>query len=344
MSRKPGRVLITGISGFIALQTAIEFLNHGYVVRGTVRSLSKADRVRELLKEHTDIANLEFAEADLLSDDGWDDAMSGCDFVAHLASPFPLVQPKDENELIKPAVDGTLRVLKSAARNNLKRFIQTSSTVAIAYGHPHDRTEPFTEKDWTILDGPGTTAYAKSKTLAEQEGRKFMANYNGKMTYATVNPGLVLGPVIDKELGSSAGLIQMLLNGKYPGTPRICLYCVDVRDVAECHRRALEYSGNELDRFMALDRSMWFVELAKLLAAGLGQQAKRVPTRQLPDFLVRIVGLFDPNTKPIVPDLGKHITVDNTATKNVLDMQFRSTQKAVVATARSLIDLGLVKE
>ncbi|MEM7214992.1 MAG: aldehyde reductase [Pseudomonadota bacterium] len=343
MAKSSGKVLVTGITGFIALQTAIEFLNSGYKVRGTLRSAKKMDHVKSLLEPHADISGLEFAEADLMADDGWNEAVSGCDFVAHLASPFPLAQPKNEDELIKPAVEGTLRVLRAAAENGVKRFIQTSSMVAVAYGHPHDRTEPFTEKDWSVLDGPGSTAYAKSKTLAEKAGRDFMSDYKGKMTYATVNPGFVLGPVIDKQYGSSAELVLMMLNGKYPGTPRLCIYCVDVRDVAKCHRLALEYKGNELDRFFAVDRPIWFVELAKAISDGVGEEARRVPRRQFPDFVFRLVGLFDPAVRAILPDLGKFVSIDNSATRETLKTDFLSTEEAAVATARSLIDLGLMK-
>lgn len=343
MASSSKKVLITGISGFIALQTAIEFLKNGYAVRGTVRTADKADSVRSLLKEHVDVSNLEFSKADLLSDKGWNDAVSSCDYVAHLASPFPLAQPKDENELIKPAVEGTLRVLEAASKSNIKRFIQTSSTVAVAYGHLHNRAEPFTEKDWTNIEGPGVTAYAKSKTLAEQAGRDFMSKYDGKMTYATVNPGFVLGPVIDKQYGSSAEVILMMLNGKYPRTPRTCLYCVDVRDVAKCHRLAMEYNGESLDRFVAVDRTLWFSDFAKAISNGLGEKARKVPTKQFPDFVVRLIGLFDPAVRAIVPDLGKFVTLDNSVTRNALEMDFISTEEAAVATAQSLVDLGLVK-
>ncbi len=187
------RVLITGISGFIAGHTAVAFLKEGYEVRGSVRSLSKVNKTKETLAKHADISKLEFVEADLLSDNGWDDAVKDCPYVAHLASPFPLGSPKDENELIRPAVEGTLRVLNAAARNGVKRFVQTSSTVAVVAGHGRDRVTAFTEDDWTNLEGAGVYAYAKSKTLAEKAARDFVSGSNSGMHFSTVNPGFVLG-------------------------------------------------------------------------------------------------------------------------------------------------------
>lgn len=343
MTGSTKRVLVTGISGFVALQTTIELLNHGYAVRGTVRTEAKADRVRNLLSPLADMSQLEFATTNLLSDDGWDEAVAGCDYVAHIASPFPLSQPKDENDLIKPAVEGTLRVLKSASEGGVKRVVQTSSTMAVAYGHPHSRDTPFTEKDWTNVDDPGVSAYAKSKTLAERAARKFMSEYTGPMTYASVNPSFILGPIIDKDLGSSADLVRNLLNGKYPGTPKLSMFCVDVRDVAKCHLLALESSDSELDRFVASDRSMWFQEFACALKDGLGDKARRVPTRRLPDFAVRLIALFDPDVRTVLPELGRTVLIDNAATKQALNLDFIPTEEAVVATAQSLIDLGLIK-
>lgn len=341
MAKSSKTVLITGISGFVALRVAIEFLTHGYRVRGTVRSAGKAERVRALLARYADLSGLEFAEADLMSDQGWGDAVAGCRYVAHVASPFPLAQPRDAEELIRPAVDGTLRVLRAAAGGGVKRFIQTSSSMAVISGHPHDRAAPFTEADWSDLEGPGVIAYTRSKTLAERAARDFMAGYVGAMSFATVNPGFIIGPVIDERLGSSADLVRMLLNGKYPGAPRLMMACVDVRDVAKCHRLALEYKGGGMDRFLAVDRVITFGEFALMLRAGLGDKARKVPRRQLPDFLVRLVGLIDPAARAAVPELGRRYEIDNSATRAALGIDFIPTEEAVTATGQSLIDLGL---
>ena len=187
-------VLVTGVSGFIAKHCAAELLRHGYRVRGTVRSPGKADAVRKTLAAHADASRLDFVVADLLSDAGWTDATTGVHGVLHLASPFPLVQPKDESELIRPAVEGTLRVLRAAKAAGVKRFVQTSSTVAVLFGHGSGHPNPYTEADWTDVDGPHVTAYAKSKTLAERAAREFVAREYPELHYASVNPGLVLGP------------------------------------------------------------------------------------------------------------------------------------------------------
>ena len=229
-------ILITGISGFIAKHCAVELLNHGYRVRGTLRSLKKADEVRATLARHADLAGIEFAEADLNADNGWDDAAKGVHGVLHVASPFPVAQPKDENDLIRPAVDGTMRVLKAAVANGAKRFVQTSSSVAVMYGHAKDRTAPFTEDDWSNLDGAGISAYAKSKTLAERAARGHIALTKPDMHYSTVNPGFVLGPLLDRDMGTSGEVIQMFLKGKYPGCPKLSFAAVDVRDIAKMHR------------------------------------------------------------------------------------------------------------
>ena len=334
-------VLVTGISGFIAKHCALKALEAGYSVRGTVRSAARGEAVRETLARHVDVSRLSFAECDLLSDAGWDAAVSGCNAVMHLASPFPIIQPKDENELIRPAVEGTLRVLRVAAANGVKRFVQTSSVVAVMDGQGGAKTR-FTEEDWTNVNGPHVGAYAKSKTLAEKTARDFVAAEAPGMHYASVNPGFVLGPALDKDIGSSANTIVMIMQGKYPGMPRLHFSCVDVRDVAEAHLKAMQTGQPSGGRYLAVGGSLWFVEIARAIRQALGDDAKKVPTRELPDFLVKLIGLFDGNARSIVSDLGKVRDVDNSRTRAALNMTFRPAEEAAVATARSLVDLGLV--
>ncbi len=264
-------VLITGISGFIARHCAVELLNAGYGVRGTVRSLRRAAEVRDSIAKHTDVAALEFAEADLESDAGWPEAVAGCAHVLHVASPFPAKQPRDAQQLIRPAVEGTLRVLRASAAAGVERLVQTSSMVAVMYGHPRERTAAFAEADWTRVEDPGVTPYAKSKTLAERAAREFAAQDRSGMHYSSVNPGLVLGPALDRDIGTSAEIIQMFLRGKYPGAPRRggssvgrslprrCGLPVADRDCA-CHPR-----GPRAGRAPG----------AEPRAAGLGRQARR---------------------------------------------------------------------
>jgi dihydroflavonol-4-reductase len=333
-------ILITGISGFIAKHCAVELLTHGYRVRGTVRSKAKETQVRATLAKHADVSGLEFAEADLNSDKGWAEACAGVWGVLHVASPFPLAQPKDENELIRPAVDGTLRVLKAAVVAGVKRFVQTSSTAAVMYGHSH--SQPFTEDDWTDVNGAHVSAYSKSKTLAEKAARDFVLTDGKALHYASVNPGFVLGPLLDNDAGSSADAIAMFLKGKYPGCPRLYFPYVDVRDIGKMHRLALETSEPSGGRYLGVAGVASFKEMMIPIKAQLGEKAKKVPTRELPDFVIKLIGIFDAAARGIVPDLGHKMTVDNARTRKAMGMDFRMVEEAAPAMARSLIENGLV--
>jgi dihydroflavonol-4-reductase len=335
-------VLVTGISGFIARHCALELLQSGYAVRGTVRSLRRADGVKASLATHTDVASLEFAAADLESDAGWSEALAGCSHVLHLASPFPVKQPDDEQDLIRPAVEGTLRVLRAAAGAKVERFVQTSSTAAVFYGHPRSRTAAFTEDDWTNVDDPAVTAYSKSKTLAERAAREFMQRERPALHYSSVNPGLVLGPALDRDIGTSAGIVQMFLKGKYPGAPRMSIAVVDVRDVARMHRLALETSAASGGRYLGSADTLWLIDIARALREQLGEAARSVTTRQLPDWAVKLAGVFDPVARQAVPELGKFVSVDASRTRQVLGLEFIPAREAVAAMGRSLIELQLV--
>jgi dihydroflavonol-4-reductase len=336
-------VLITGISGFIARHCAVEMLKAGYGVRGTVRSLSRSAEVQASLGNHADVARLEFAAADLESDAGWDAAVAGCTHVLHVASPFPTKQPRDEQELIRPAVEGTLRVLRAAAAaSGVERFVQTSSMVAVMYGHPPARTAPFTEADWSRVEDPGVSAYAKSKTLAERAAREFMQQQKPSLHYSSVNPGLVLGPALDRDIGTSAEIIQMFLRGKYPGAPRMAIPVVDVRDVARMHRLAVEVAAPSGGRYLGGADSLWLIEIAAAIRERLGPAARKAPTWVLPDWAVKLAGIFDPAARLAVPDLGKQMNVDNSLTRRTLGMEFIPAPEAAAAMAQSLVDLGLV--
>jgi len=336
------RVLITGISGFIAKHCAVELLNAGYQVRGTVRSPGARDSIRATLAKHADLAALEFVEADLLADEHWSAAVEGCSTVLHVASPFPSSQPKDENILIGPAVDGTLRVLRAAVAAGVQRFVQTSSTVAMMYGHPRERTAPYTEADWTNLDDPGVTAYAKSKTLAERAARDLVDKDRPGLHYASVNPGFVLGPALDRDVGASAEIVQMFLKGKYPACPRISFPCVDVRDVAKMHRLALETDAPSGGRYLAVSESIWMLDMARAIKASLGPFARKVPTRPMPDWVLRMIAIFDPVARQAVHDLGRWYGVDNSQTRRALKMEFIPASKAASDMAESLVRLGVV--
>ncbi len=333
-------VLVTGISGFIAKHVALEFLKTGYKVGGTVRSKAKGKKVAETLKKHFDKAEVEIFEADLSSDAGWKEAVKGCDVVAHVASPFPLAQPKDENELIKPAVEGTLRVLRAAKAARVKRFVQTSSLVAVMFGHAPNKLS-FNEDDWSVVDGPGMSPYNKSKTLAEKAARDFIAEEGSDIHFSTVNPGLVMGPPLDSDFGASLELVQMFLKGKFPGAPRVKMPCVDVRDIAKMHVLAAETGQPSGGRYLGCAEMPWFVEVGKALHKGLGEKAKKAPKRELPNFMVKLVALFDPTAKLTVPDLGLDRKLDNSRTKKALGIEFIPVEDAAVASGKSLIEHGL---
>jgi dihydroflavonol-4-reductase len=335
-------ILLTGISGFIAKHCAVEMLAAGYRVRGTVRDMAKADKVRATLVQCCDVSKLEFVVADLMSDAGWDEALSGVHGVLHVASPFVIETPKDENELIRPAVEGTMRVLKAAIAAGAKRFVQTSSVAAIMAGHGHERTKPFMEDDWTNLEGGHVSAYEKSKTLAERAARDYVAQTKADIHYASVNPGFVLGPLLDSDYGASASVIQMFLRGKYPGCPALSFPSVDVRDVAKMHRLALETSEPSGGRYVGVSESAWFVDMMRPIKARLGADAKKVPTFQLPNFVIKLIAIFDPAARSIVPELGRMVQVDNSRTKKALGIEFIPVSQSAPAMARSLVAHGLV--
>jgi dihydroflavonol-4-reductase len=316
-------ILLTGISGFIAKHIALKLLNAGYAVRGTVRTLNRADEVRAALKPYlTDPAamdHLTFATADLESDAGWTDAMAGITAVIHTASPFPIAQPKDEQILIRPAVEGTRRVLMAAKAAGITRVILTSSTVAIIDETVHGQQD---ENNWCNLDAPGTTAYAKSKTLAEREAWA-IANAEG-LHLTTINPGFVVGPPLDANFGSSISVVQRFLKGRDPMLPKIGFAMVDVRDVADLHLCALQRPATTGNRYAAVAGSMWMPDMGALLKAAY--PARRIATRTAPRFLLRILSVFDPALRAIMPSLG--IMHDVSGARAVADMDITFTTPA----------------
>jgi nucleoside-diphosphate-sugar epimerase len=338
-------VLVTGGSGFIGAHCILKLLASGYRVRTTVRTLEREASVRATLKTGGAEPGeaLSFVAADLMSDAGWPQAVAGCDFVLHVASPFPLVVPKHDAELLVPAREGTLRVLRSARDAGVKRLVLTSSFAAIGYGQkPADR--PFTEDNWTDPNG-GVTAYVRSNTLAERAAWDFIAREGGALELAAVNPVGVFGPVLGPDYTTSIHIVQRMLDGAIPGTPRLSFGVVDVRDVADLHLRAMTHLAAKGQRFLAVAGDfMTLQEIAQLLKARMGEAAARVPTRALPDWLLRIVARVDPLVRQIVPELGKVHNATSAKARRVLGWRPRSREDAIVATAESLIRLGLVRQ
>jgi nucleoside-diphosphate-sugar epimerase len=329
---------VTGGSGFIGSYCILELLRAGYRVRTTVRSPDREATVREQLGAESAEA-LSFATADLTADAGWAEAVSGCDFVLHLASPFPLGPPKHEDDLIVPAREGALRVLAAARDARVKRVVMTSSFAAIGYGVPI-RDRPFTEEDWSDPDGDGVSAYAKSKTLAERAAWDFVEREGDGLELAVVNPVAVLGPVLGSDISTSIELVKRLLDGAMPGIPRVSFGIVDVRDVADLHVRAMTDPGAAGERFLAVaGEFMTVAEIAAVLRARMGADAKKVPTRMLPNWLVRLVSVFDSSARQLVPELGKVKQASNDKARRVLGWSPRSNEEAIVATGESLLRL-----
>ena len=340
------RVLVTGGSGFIASHTILQLLNAGHQVRTTVRDMKRESDVRAMLKHGgTEPGErLSFFAADLQSDAGWTPAVAGCDYVLHLASPFPAHVPKHEDELIVPAREGALRVLRASRDARVKRVVLTSSFAAIGYGHA-PQSAPFNETNWTNTTGNDVTAYVKSKTLAEREAWNFIAREGGDLELSVVNPVAVFGPILGPDYSTSVLLIQRLMSGAVPGSPRLSFGVVDVRDVADLHIRAMTHAAAKGERFLAVAGDFMLIrDIAKVLKERMGEAGKKVPTRQLPNWLVRLAALRDPAVKQILPELGKLKNGSNEKAKRLLGWTPRAPEEAIVATAQSLLDFGLLKK
>jgi len=339
-------VLVTGGSGFIGSHCILQLLDAGHQVRTTVRNLRREDDVRAMLKQGgaTPDNRLSFVAADLESDAGWPQAVAGCEYVLHVASPFPATVPEDENELIVPAREGALRVLRAARDTGVKRVVLTSSFAAIGYGHK-PQVKPFDETSWTNPGGDDVAPYVKSKTLAERAAWDFMAKEGGSLELSVVNPVAVFGPVLGPDYSTSILLLQRLMDGAMPGCPRLAFGVVDVRDVADLHVRAMTHSAARGERFLAVAGDFMSIqEIARVLKARMGAAARRVPTRELPNWLVRIAALLDPAVKQILPELGKAKNATNDKAKRVLGWAPRSNEESIVAAAESLVRLGLLKD
>ena len=337
-------VLITGGSGFIGGHCILQTLAAGHAVRATLRNPARADEVRSQLERAGALGldRLSFAAADLERDAGWPEAAAGCDFVLHVASPFPLAVPKHEDDLIRPARDGALRVLKAARAAGVKRVVLTSSFAAVGYGHA-EQAAPFDETSWTNLEGEGLTAYVKSKTIAERAAWDFVAG-DGGPELAVVNPVGVFGPVLGPDTSTSVVIVQRILNGSMPGLPHLNFGVVDVRDVAGLHLRAMTDPRARGERFLAVSGDfLSLADIARILKARLGEAARRASTRELPDWLVRLASLADSSVRQIVPELGKSKNATADKAKRLLGWSPRSREDALAATAESLIALGLVK-
>ncbi len=338
-------VLVTGGSGFIGSHAILQLLAAGHTVRTTVRNLKREPEVRAMLRAGgaEPDGRLSFSAADLLADRGWPEAVAGCDYVLHVASPFPAGVPKNEDELIVPAREGALRVLRAAREARVKRVVLTSSFAAIGYGHG-PRAAPFTEADWTNLEAGNVAAYPKSKTLAERAAWDFIASEGGALELSVVNPVGVLGPVLGPDFSTSILMVQRFMDGSVPGCPRLSFGLVDVRDVVDLHIRAMTSPAARGERFLAVGSDdVAMVDIARVLKARMGAAARRVPTRNVPDWLVRIAALRDPTVRQILPELGKPKKASSEKARRLLGWSPRFYEDSIVDTAESLLRLGLLK-
>jgi nucleoside-diphosphate-sugar epimerase len=338
-------VLVTGGSGFIGGHCILQLLEGGHTVRTTVRNLSREKDVRAMLEEGGQDAGsrLSFAAADLTSDAGWSEAVAGCDYVLHVASPFPAVAPRHEDELIVPARDGALRVLRAARDAGVKRVVLTSSFAAVGYGHPAD-SATFTETTWTDPTVGTLSAYVKSKTIAERAAWDFATKEPGAPELAVINPVFVMGPVLAADFSTSIVIVKRMLEGAMPGCPKLYFGVVDVRDVADHHIRAMTNPAAKGERFLSVSGDfVRLIDVSNMLRLRLGQAARKAPTRELPNWLVRLAAIRDSGVRQFLPELGKVRNATNEKSRRLLGWSPRSAEDAVVATAESLMRLGLVQ-
>jgi dihydroflavonol-4-reductase len=332
-------VLVTGGSGFLGGWCLVELLRRGYRVRTTVRDLSRETEVRAKVAAQVDAADrLSVCAADLEGDEGWEQAVEGCDYVLHVASPFPPAQPKDPDELIVPAREGTLRVLRAALEAGAERVVVTSSVAAVR-GGVTSSPAPLTEADWTDGDNPSLQPYTRSKTLAERAAWDLAAERGETAKLAVVNPGAILGPVLGAERSTSLAMVERLLKGM-PGTPRIGFSVVDVRDVADLHLRAMTAPEAGGERFIAVARFQWMADIAAVLRDRLGPAAAKVPKRGVPDFVVRGMGVFDPSVRSVAKQLGEKVELSSAKAESSLGWLPRPLEETIVDCAQSLIADG----
>jgi dihydroflavonol-4-reductase len=334
-------VLVTGGSGFLAGWCIIGLLEQGYRVRTTIRNPSRERDVHAAVESQVSSPqHLTFHQADLTSDDHWDNVIEGCDYVLHVASPFPPKQPKDHDELIVPAREGTLRVLGKALDHGVKRVVVTSSVAAIRLAKGAEK-KTLTEDDWTDPDEEGLTAYVRSKTIAEQAAWDLVKERGAEDRLAVVNPGAIIGPVLSDDLSYSIQAIERLLKGM-PGMPRLGFSFVDVRDVADLEIRAMTSPEAGGKRFIAVTKFLWMSDAGEVLRDRLGERASKVPTRTIPDFVVRGMAIFDGGIRSIIGGLGKKSELSSERARTTLGWTPRPIEDTIAETGESLIQHQVV--
>lgn len=332
------KVLVTGATGFIGLHCIKQLLDRGYSVNGTLRSLDRqAEVIDTLERNNTPTRHLSLFEVDLNRDSGWNSAIRDCNYVLHVASPFVLTD-EDEDFFVKPAVEGVQRALKFSKKHNVKKVILTSSFAAI-HETLNDRQESFNEEDWSNPNKPGISFYAKSKTMAELAAWEFMEMENPDFSLAVINPVLVMGPSLTKDIGTSNSLVKNMINGSVPGTPKIHIGIVDVRDVASAHILAIESSGANGERIIVSEKELWVHEVAAILRdAGFNKTPKVV----FPKWLMKIVALFRKDLALMIPMIGKRRDVSSSKARELLGWKPIKAELSIIDTAQQLKDFGLL--
>jgi len=329
------KVLLTGISGYIAMHCAKELLKRDYHINATVRNLDKVEDIKNALSALSlDVDKIQFFQADLLSDDNWADAMADCEYVMHVASPYPLNQPKDENVLIKPAVEGTERVVSLAIKNNVKKIVLTSSVVAVSVGHTKKQ---YSEEDWSFADKP-IAAYAKSKTLAEKKAWELIKNANTDTKLTVINPSGVIGPSLTSEISSTQLIIAGLMNGRIPVNLPIHIGYVDVRDVALAHIKALENPNSDGERIILSNTELWHKDVSKILKDGGYKAPWLTVSVPVAKFLANVV----PALKGAKRFLGKDMVKNTTKAEDILGISYIDIKKSILDDAKSLTEFNKV--
>jgi len=339
-----GRVLVTGGSGYIAGFCVAQLLREGTQVRTTVRSPARETAVRAAISKVVDAGDrLEFMAADLNADAGWREACADCSGVLHVASPIPSRNPTDDGELVRPARDGALRVLKAARDAGVRRLVMTSSTAAVAYGHG-GRSQPFTEADWSDPgDRSDSSAYERSKMIAERAAWDWHSREGGALELVTVCPGAVIGPVLGGDFSASLDIVKKLIDGSLPGLPHFGWPLADVRDIADLHVRALRAPNAVGQRFIGAGAFYWMEDIARVLRDRVPEVANKVPKRRLPSWLVRLSSAFDPVVRDRLFELDKQRPVSADKAKRELGWAPRGNDDAIIDTAHSLLAEGVVK-
>jgi len=337
------KVLLTGISGWIAKHTAIELLNAGYEVLGTIRNKNLVDQTKQTISKYASTEKLSFVELDLLKDDGWNEAAKGCRYIFHVASPFPMKVSSNRESLLPVAVDGTLRVLNAGLNAGVEQIIKTSSIVAM-FRKPN-RTNPYTfgENDWSDENWiEGVSDYFLSKTKAEKAAWRLMESKGLKNKLTTINPGGVFGDALDKKGGTSIEYIRQFMKGKFPGAPKFAVVISDVKDIAKAHVACIGNNKVGGRRLIVGKDVKRLVELSQLIAEAMPEYKKKLPTKELPNLMVKLISYIDSSAKTMIPDLGIMMQTDTSYAEEILGFKFKPAKGCISENAKSVVRLGLV--